>query len=175
MPEFPENNVADHVLSKKVYFTILVFSLVWLIMIFLAPLFMNTNIGLENISYFTYIFFSKVCHQQDERSFHLFGHKLGVCSRCVSIYTGFLFGTLLYPVRNKLNNIYPPSVWLLIIAMFFLVCDVLFDSLGILTNTFFSRALTGSFVGFVLPLYLIPGFVKFFDEVNSFLRKKVST
>ncbi|MBK8550039.1 MAG: DUF2085 domain-containing protein [Ignavibacteria bacterium] len=174
MPEFHENNTADPDLSKKVYFSILTLSFLWTLMIFLAPLLMHSGDSFKNISYFLYIFFSKVCHQQDDRSFHLFEHVLGVCSRCVWIYTGFFIGTVLYPLKYKLNNITPPSVLLLIVALFFLICDVMLDSFGILMNTFFSRSVTGFLIGISLPLYLIPGFVKFFDEVNSFLRKKVN-
>jgi uncharacterized membrane protein len=150
---------ADSGLAKKVYFIILTFSLIWLVMIFLAPLIMNSGELPSRISSFIYVFFSKVCHQEDSRSFHLAGHKLAVCSRCVWIYAGFFIGVLIYPFKYKLNNISPPSVWLLIIAIFFLICDVLSDSLGIIENTYLSRSLTGFLIGIVLPLYLLPGFI----------------
>ena len=36
-----------------------------------------------------YGFFSKICHQDPARSWHLFGHQLSVCIRCASIYFAF--------------------------------------------------------------------------------------
>ncbi|MEO8210871.1 MAG: DUF2085 domain-containing protein [bacterium] len=164
----------DNQLAKKVYFTILIFTFIWLLLILLAPLFMKWGGAFESISSFIYLFFSKVCHQQEERSFHLFGHSLGVCSRCVSIYSGFFLGTIFYSLKYKLNNIYPPAIWIFVTASTILLIDVILNSLGIVENNFLSRSITGLLMGFVLPLYIIPGFVKFFYEVNSFLRKKIS-
>ena len=175
MQEFPENNTADPEISKKVYLIILSVSLVWLMLIFVCPLFMKFGGEYEKISSFVYLFFSKVCHQQDERSFHLFEHKLGVCSRCVWIYAGFLIGTVLYPFRKDLSNVNTPSSWFLIIAVSILFIDVLLDSLGIISNTIYSRSVTGFIIGTVLPFYLIPGFVRFFHELFTFLKNKVST
>lgn len=128
----------------------------------------------EEISSYIYLFFSKVCHQNEERSFHLLSHKLGVCSRCVWIYIGFFLGTSFYPLKYKLNNTSLPSLSYLFAASSILLLDVLFDTIGIFPNTFFSRSVTGFLLGFVLPFYIIPGFVKFFDEVHSFVRNKLS-
>ena len=72
MSKFRDNNFADPDLSKKTYFIILTFSFIWLIMIFLAPVLMHYGGIFETVSSFFYIFFSKVCHQQDNRSFHVF-------------------------------------------------------------------------------------------------------
>jgi uncharacterized membrane protein len=35
-----------------------------------------------------------VCHQQDERSFHLWGTPLPVCGRCTGLYAGAAAGSL---------------------------------------------------------------------------------
>ncbi|MEO8663859.1 MAG: DUF2085 domain-containing protein [Ignavibacteria bacterium] len=174
MTKFPYDADVDTHLAKKIYFTFLIFSFCWLLLIFLAPLFTSMGGTFEKISSIIYLFFSKVCHQQDSRSFHLFDHTLGVCSRCVWIYSGIFAGTALYPLKFRLNNTTPVSVLYLIIPVIALFLDVILDSIGLLSNTFFTRSVTGFLIGFVLPFYLIPGFVKFFYEVNSFLRNKVS-
>lgn len=155
-------------IGKKVYVYILIFSLIWLMLIVLAPLIP------DNLSSFIYLFFSKVCHQDPERSFHLYENKFGVCSRCTGIYAGFLAGTILYPLKLRLDNFHPPSVLILLAACAFLLSDVFLDVSGIMTNTFLSRVLTGFVLGFVLPFYMIPGFVKFFYEVNSYIRNKIN-
>ncbi|MDQ3020486.1 MAG: DUF2085 domain-containing protein [Bacteroidota bacterium] len=175
MPKFRNISVeVDHHLAKKVYFTILIFTFIWLLLIFLAPLFMKWGGAFENVSSFIYLFFSRVCHQQQERSFQLFEYTFGVCSRCVSIYSGFFMGTVFYSLKYKLNNTHPPPIWFLIIASIILILDVSLDSIGIMKNNFLSRSITGLLIGLVLPFYIIPGFVNFFYEVNSFLRKKIN-
>ncbi|MFZ1461597.1 MAG: hypothetical protein WAU38_12445, partial [Ignavibacteria bacterium] len=67
-----------------------------------------------------------------------------------------------------------PSVIYLFIPAILLFLDVLLDIAGVVKNSFFSRSATGLLTGFVLPFFIIPGFVKFFYEVNSFLRNKIS-
>lgn len=161
-------------IAGKVYFTILAVNLIWLLMIFAAPLLETLGGIYESISDFIYIFFSKVCHQDDLRSFHLFGHKIAVCSRCVWIYSGFFLGVVMYPVRNRIANFDTPSLIYLFIPSALLFLDVILDMTGILQNSFFSRSATGFLTGLVLPFFIIPGFVKFFYEVNTFMRNKIS-
>ena len=55
-------------------------STVWCLAIFAAPLFGP---------HWLYEFFSKICHQDPARSWHLFGRQLPVCIRCASIYFAF--------------------------------------------------------------------------------------
>ena len=174
MQNFQDNPKVDYHLARKVYFIILFFSLIWLLLVFAAPVLAASGGVYSDISSYIYIFFSSVCHQDDLRSFHIFGYELAVCSRCVSIYTGFFFGAVLYPVKFRLNNVIPPSVWFLIAALLLMLIDVLLDNSGYWSNTFLTRSLTGFVMGIVLPFYLIPGFVKFYYEVHSFLRKKIS-
>lgn len=171
---FSENEYIDSVFSKKIYLIVLILSAAWMILIFLAPYFSTTGETGEKISSFIYLFFSKVCHQNDDRSFHAFGHNLGVCSRCVWIYSGFFAGILIYPLIKKISNVKIPSLWYLIIPVAILGVDVLSDNLGIISNTFISRSVTGFLIGFVLVFFLLPGFLKFFYEVNLFLKNKLS-
>lgn len=170
----PENPQIELNLAKKVYFTFLAFSFIWILLIFLAPILAVSDGITGKFSDFIYIFFSGVCHQDIERSFHVSGHILGVCSRCVMVYIGFFIGVLVYPFIYKLNNSDQPNLLLLFFFTFLLFLDVFLDMTDILKNTFFSRSVTGFLIGLVLPFYLIPGFVKFFYEINSFLRSKMS-
>lgn len=47
---------------------------------------------LEGFYAFTYAAGALVCHQRPDRSFHLAGVQLPVCSRCTGIYGGALLG-----------------------------------------------------------------------------------
>jgi uncharacterized membrane protein len=62
---------------KKV---LLAASTLWCLGIIAAPL-----LGLTGV----YEFFSRICHQEPERSWQLFGRSLPVCIRCASIYFAF--------------------------------------------------------------------------------------
>jgi hypothetical protein len=55
-------------------------STLWCVAILAAPVFGP---------HWLYEFFSKVCHQDPARSWHLFGRQLPVCIRCASIYFAF--------------------------------------------------------------------------------------
>src|SRR5690242_14530294 len=59
---------------------------IWCLLIIAAPLLRLPAI---------YFFFSRICHQDPLRSWHLFGEPLAVCIRCTSIYCGFFLGALL--------------------------------------------------------------------------------
>jgi uncharacterized membrane protein len=58
---------------------------VWCLAIFSAPVF---DLGP------LYAFFSSICHQLPDRSWHIHGQPLAVCIRCTAIYIGFLAGLL---------------------------------------------------------------------------------
>ncbi|MEO6696099.1 MAG: DUF2085 domain-containing protein [Ignavibacteria bacterium] len=174
MKNFRNRSADVRNIPGKVYFSIITISLLWLILIFLAPLFASSGSSLEKISSYIYLFFSKVCHQNEDRTFHIFGHMLGVCSRCIWIYAGFFIGTAVYPFKKRLYNTEIPSLIYLFAAVIFLLLDVMLDVFGLFSNTFYSRSVTGFLIGAVLPFYIIPGFVKFFDEVHTFLRNKLS-
>jgi len=92
----------------------------------------------------------------------------------MSIYLGFLFAVILYPIKYKLNNIQMPSIWVLLIPVFLIASDALFDLFGIFANSFLTRSITGAIAGFALPFFLIPGFVKLVSDVSkNFLRKQI--
>lgn len=159
-------------MGKKVYFIILIFSFLWNILIFSAPLMIDKGGIYTTIGGIIYELFSKTCHQLDSRSFHIAGIKLAVCSRCVSVYLAFLLGCIIYPIFKKTENIKMPSLWFLIIPFILLLLDVVLDLLSIVDNTFLSRVITGGLIGLVLPFFLIPGFVNFFTEIKSFINQK---
>jgi uncharacterized membrane protein len=100
------------------------------------------------------------------------GYKLAVCSRCVSVYLSFLVGCILYPVFKKIDNKHLPSLWYLVFPLAILILDAGLDMLDIIKNTFLTRSITGALIGFVLPFFLIPGFVNFFSEIDSFVKDK---
>lgn len=67
-------------MKNRLYAALLTGSTLWCLSVILAPL-----LGLEPV----YEFFSRICHQDPARSWHVFGEPLPACIRCTSIYFGF--------------------------------------------------------------------------------------
>ena len=154
-------------ISNIVYFVILVVSFVWVLLIFLAPFLYNMDGLSAQFGSYIYMFFSETCHQIESRSFILWGYKLAVCSRCTVIYLSFLLSVILYPFIWKIQNEKIPNIFVLIIPAFLVFADAFLDLTGILDNSFLTRSITGFMIGFVLPMFLIPGFI---NLVKSFYR-----
>jgi uncharacterized membrane protein len=152
-----------------VYAGLMALSILWMALILGAPWLMAERHFLASTA--IYKGFSAVCHQAPERSFYFHGHPMGVCSRCVSIYAGFVIGLLLYPfLRDLWEDAFPPRR-LLIIAAIPTVIDFTGGVLGLFANTFLSRALTGSLFGAVAAFYVTPGLVSALNDFSVGLAK----
>jgi uncharacterized membrane protein len=104
----------------------------------------------------TSFFFSFVCHQIPERSFHLWGIPLAVCSRCSGVYAGFFIGVLAFPlIRKGREEGYPPP-WILGAAAIPVVIDFGLSHLGIWGSTHILRAATGLVLGGAASFYVLP-------------------
>jgi uncharacterized membrane protein len=150
--------------QRTIYSIILFIALIWCAGIIISPLWAGEKDFRGDVSGFLYSAFSKNCHQEDDRSFYLFGHQLGVCSRCTIIYFGFLLSTILFPFIRKLNNPDLPALWILLAGAGLVGADALLDIFEVVKNTFISREITGAVLGLVLPFYIIPGTIRLFDE-----------
>lgn len=102
--------------------------------------------------------FSTICHQIPERSFALWERPMAVCSRCFSIYAGVLAGLLLLPLTIGFSASPPRRRWL-VLAVIPAAVDFGLGWLGVLENTFLSRAITGALLGAVSVFYFLPGLV----------------
>ncbi len=95
-----------------------------------------------------YALFAPICHQIAERSFHLLGHPLAVCHRCLGLYLGFAAGVVVLARHAAFRG------WLLgrprTIVWFALPLVLDVWSPG---NTWFTRAATG--VVAALPIGLL--------------------
>src|SRR5262250_382876 len=99
-----------------VYVALLALSILWIALILAAPWLMAERRPVASLAIYQGL--SAVCHQIPERSFFLRGYPLGVCSRCVSIYAGFLAGLLIYPFARALQeDRFPPRRILIVAAI----------------------------------------------------------
>src|SRR6266571_8447963 len=112
---------------QKTYAALLAGSTFWCLCIIAAPL-----LGLSDV----YEFFSRICHQDPTRSWHIFGESLPVCIRCASIY--FAFAASLW-LGLKAN------VRWLRISVVMMICELVLAR--ILIDAALLRSLTGILVG----------------------------
>jgi uncharacterized membrane protein len=103
---------------------------------------------------FVYAFFSRICHQWDSHSLHLFGAKFAVCARCFAIYAGFLAGALLAPFAPGSGR---RALWAWAAAP--MAADALADFLPWYDASLASRLATGGFFGVAAGIALVPLFV----------------
>lgn len=159
-------------MGKRVYFTVLSVSTVWFFFAMLIPLLNFAGGFWTGISDFGYYFYSNTCHQIESRSFHIFGSKMAVCSRCISVYAGFFVASAVYPFLKNINSRNMPPLIILLLAAGLLFADAVMDYFDILANSFLTRSITGLLAGLALPFYIIPGFVNFFEEMKEFYNRK---
>lgn len=61
-------------------------------------------------------FYSFICHQNPDRSFHLMGRALAVCARCTGVYFGMLAAAVSFPfVAERFSGRSPWMAWLAIV------------------------------------------------------------
>jgi uncharacterized membrane protein len=155
-------NITSRHNAMIVYAALMALSILWTALILAAPWLMTEGHFLA--SAFIYKGFSAVCHQAPERSFYFQGRQMGVCSRCASIYAGFIIGMLLYPFLRDLREERFPPRWILICAAVPTTIDFTGGVLGLFANTFLSRALTGVLFGAVAAFYVTPGLVSALND-----------
>lgn len=142
----------------RVWMTALTVVVVWVGLIVGAPLFSSN--GFSNASTPLYTFFSYICHQMPERSLHLAGHQLAVCSRCFGVYLGLLAGISVYPLWRSVDEIESiPRLWLFL-SLIPIAIDWSLTVFGIWENTHVSRFLTGLILGVACATYMVPALVE---------------
>ncbi len=114
--------------------------------------------------------FSYLCHQLPERSLHLEGRQLAVCSRCTGLYFGFALSVLLYPLARSLKRVDTPSLWWLLLAAVPVILDWSLTFSGLWENTHLSRFLTGALFSVVAAVYIVPGLVDLGQSLSRHLR-----
>ncbi len=144
-------------------FTILI--LLWCIGILAVPLLKHA--GWTQTADVLYSFFSRVCHQDDARSFHIEGEKVGVCIRCSGIYFGFLLGLIALPFSHLLRQKNFPPMGFFIFAVVPMAIDVILNTAGIHACTPMTRTITGALFGMSMAWFIFPIFVEACSQLFS--------
>lgn len=120
---------------------------IWCGMILLAPLTAGDGGVFGVVSQFLYRLFHSICHQFDSHSFHLHGHKFGVCIRCTAIYSSFLTGFILFRMSETFRLKKFDPLHSLIIACLPMCLDVMLSIFTPYESTTASRLITGGWFG----------------------------
>jgi uncharacterized membrane protein len=132
-------------------------TLLVVILVLSAPL--GLAIGYSTTASVIYKTFGFICHQIPERSFHLAGNKLAVCSRCTGIYVGLAAAALTYPLARPLAPTDPPRLVWLFLAAAPLAIDWSLGYFSIWQNNQASRFGTGFLLGAAAVFYILPGLI----------------
>jgi uncharacterized membrane protein len=141
-----------------IYFITLIGIITWIGGIFLAPYLKSQS---SPFSGFLYAVFSPTCHQIPSRCFYAYGYPAAVCARCLGIYCGFLFGTLIFPFTKGFSPIDFPKAKTFILISIPIVIDTAGNFLRIWTSPDWVRFLTGILWGIILPFYFLAGLTDF--------------
>ncbi len=135
------------------YFILLLLVSGWLLLI-VSPSFLAEEYPLPAGA--VYYFFSQVCHQIPERSFHWAGFPMAVCHRCLGIYLGFWLGVLGWPSLGYLGRRLLDRPRLVLVPAALLLLNTLTP------NSPFDRVVTGLLAGFPVALFVWIGFEQLF-------------
>ncbi|HET6567866.1 MAG TPA: DUF2085 domain-containing protein [Rhodothermales bacterium] len=103
---------------------------------------------------FVMLVFEPLCHQMPGRSFHVHGHQLAVCHRCLGMYAGLFAGAFLFGyVRRWDAFLMRCSGLILVMAIAVPGIDWALGFTGLWANTTFSQTATGAFFGITAGYY----------------------
>ena len=155
-PQFPLPEIRSH--AKKAWMLGFALVITWALLIILAPA--ADAFGIKSVSGPIYSFFSVLCHQIPDRSFHFFHHPFAVCSRCFGVYFGLVLGFIIYPFIKRIEETEPfPRIWLFL-SLVPIGTDWSLGIFGIWENTHFTRFTTGTILGIACAVFIIPAIVE---------------
>jgi uncharacterized membrane protein len=165
-------------LSRTTYRIIFFASLIWCLAIITPPI--AVHFGAIGPADFIYGLFSRICHQLNSHSLHLFDVKFAVCARCTAIYYGFFVSMILCPLL--LRKIFPAALRktisnsprTLFLSVLPILLDIGLSEIGVHQSTLVTRLLTGMIFGIALPFILIPPAAEAHRELRLRLRQSFS-
>jgi len=145
-----------------VYISFTALAGIWISLSFLFPFL--KYFGWNSITDGIWNLLGNICHQKPERSFYILGWQMGLCVRCISIYSAIFVSALSYPVIRKVFKRLP--IWLLVLSPLPILVGVFlkFDSSAI-------RIVTGSIAGIIIPYFIISGITQFILIVKNLIKK----
>jgi len=137
---------------------------VWVSLTLICPLGAHLNWPLTP---YLYAFFSPLCHQSPDRSFHLFTEPFGVCARCFGLYVGFWLGLVVWPLMPRLSTRLLERPRLLLVFAVPIGLDLLTE------NTHATRYFSGLIASFPVALFFWAGIEQLGASFERFARRNL--
>ena len=109
-----------------------------------------------------YLLWSPFCHQDSQRSFMLFGHRMAVCHRCTGIYVGFFLAALVNTAWYRIALEHRRLA--VFIAAIPLLLDAMLPLTGLWSGSTWTRIATGLIFGMAASSYLVIGIAELLCE-----------
>lgn len=140
---------------------ILIFQIAFLLIILMSIIAAIPDLG--KCSVISQKILSPFCHQRTDRSLYLFDHKLGLCTRCFSLYLSMLFTS----IAGSLTGFEKfKKIPLFILILFFLVMPI--DGISLfMIKGYSSPVLWRSFTGILFGFALIAFFFPIIDKLQK--------
>ena len=108
-----------------------------------------------------------ICHQIDERSFHIGDRPISLCARCTGMYVGAMIGLIYVGILGHRRTEWPPKNIFVMLGIFLVSFGV--DGINSAYMLFFEaillyepsntlRLITGTGMGLVIAIVLLPAF-----------------
>jgi uncharacterized membrane protein len=123
------------------------------------------NTGTESFDWL-YNGFDLLCHQLPDRSYHISGAPMAVCSRCIGIYGAFMAGWFLLPFLSKMKISLKSKIGWLIGLIILNLADVTGNFFGMWSNTLDSRLVLGTLLGLLVALLFNDEFFSHKERIN---------
>lgn len=135
----------------------------------LAPLLRGT--GHQTAASLIYIPYRLICHQRDDRSFHLYGEQMAFCERDAAIVSTAVLVGLAFGIVRRTTTLAPIPFGVVVLFALPMAIDGGTQLLGLRESTPGLRLLTGALFSigagwFVLP-YLEAGFESVRDDIRA--------
>ncbi len=157
-----------------IWSTFIAYDALFLALILLAPLL--KLLEARGIASAVYGFLHLFCHQRPERSWFIFGEKLGVCVRCLATYLFVIPSAAIFFIAGvrewlKMRSFARFILPLALASLSPLVVDGLIQLFTPWVSTSFLRFLTGALAGTGISIALGYLVIKFSRKVESSLGK----
>lgn len=141
------NDVGPH--NRVLYFAVAGASVLLFVLALGPGLYSDTS---AQIFSWQYQGFDLLCHQIPERSFHLSGLPMAVCSRCIGIYGAFMAGWFAMPILSILDISHKSKIGWLIGLIILNLADVFGNFVNLWSNTLNTRLVLGVMLGLAVVL-----------------------
>jgi len=128
--------------------------------------------GYDTAASAIYLPFRLICHQRDDRSFHLHGEQLAFCQRDAAIVAGAIGIGLLFGLVRRWREVQATSFWLVVVLALPMALDGGTQLIGLRESTPLLRVITGVLFSAGVGWFALPHLHAGFASVGASIRDR---